>query len=178
MGNTRILPWAVLFGLIAFTAATYAGLPDEIPTKISSRGVITHTEPKTIINWFMLVGIAALTQGFISWLTILLPSRPDLFNFSEKERFLTLPREYQAPVIVRMQFATDIIATFTMLLMFFVQWLLWRTAMGHPQALGLAGIVIFTVLIGPVAFLLAGRVSAEVEVQVRRARESGHSASA
>ena len=178
MGNTRILPWAVLLGLIAFTAATYAGLPEEIPTKISSRGVITHTEPTTLISWFMLTGIAALTQGFLSWLTMLLPSRPDLFNFSEKERFLKLPRAYQAPVIVRMQFAMDIMATGTMLLMFSVQWLLWRTAMGHPQPLGLAGIIIFTVLIGPIAFLLAGRVSAEVEVQVQRARESGHSASA
>lgn len=174
MGNTRILPWAVLLGLIAFTAATYAGLPDEIPTKISSRGVISHAEPKTIVNWFMLVGIAALTQGFLTGLTLLLPSRPDLFNFSEKERFLKLPREYQAPVIVRMQFAMDIIATGTMLLMFYVQWLLWRTATGHPQALGLAGIIIFTVLIGPLAFLLVGRVSAEVDVQVRRAREAGH----
>ena len=173
MGNTRMLPWAVLIGLVAFAAATYAGLPDEIPTKISSRGVITHTQPKTLVNWFMLVGIATLTQSFLTGLTLLLPSRPELFNFSEKERFLALPREYQVPVIARMQFAMDIIATGTMLLIAVAQWMLWRTAMGNAPGSGLLWMIVLTVLVGPLAFLLVGRVSAEVDVQVQRAREAG-----
>jgi len=173
MGNTRMLPWTVLIGIVAFAAATYAGLPAEIPTKISSSGAITHTQPKTLINWFMLAGVATLTQAFLTGLTLSLPKRPELFNFPEKERFLMLPPEFQAPVIVRMQLAMDVIATGTMLIIGVAQWLLWRSAMGHPESSGLLAIVIFTVLVGPLAFLLVGRVSAEVDVQARRAREAG-----
>jgi uncharacterized membrane protein len=175
MGNTRILPWAVLIGIIAFSAATYADLPPEIPTKVSTRGVVTHTEPKTLFNWFLLVGIAGLTQALLTGLTLKLPRSPELFNFSEKEKFLKLPKEFQRPVIVRMQFAMDIIGAMTMLTLGFVQWMLWRTAMGHPQALGIAGLIGVTILIAPVAFLLVGRVSAEVDIQERRAREAGQS---
>lgn len=173
MSNTRMLPWAVLIGIVAFAAATYAGLPEEIPTKVSSRGVITHAEPKTVLNWFMLAGIATLTQAFLTALTLRLPARPDLFNFPEKERLLALPREYQAPVIARMQVAMDVIATGTMLIIGAAQWLLWRTAMGHPESSGFLAIVVLTVFVGPMAFLLVGRVSSEVEVQERRAREAG-----
>lgn len=176
MNNTRALPWIVLLGLLVFAAATYAGLPDDLPTKISGRGVITQTAPKSVVNWFALVGIAALTQGFLTWLTVLLPAKPELFNFPEKERFLKLPAEYQRPVIARMQFALDIIAAGTMLLMSYVQWLLWRTAMGQSQGGGLVGIIVFTVCIGPAALLLVSRVSAEVDVQAARAREAGLSA--
>jgi uncharacterized membrane protein len=173
MSNTRMLPWVVLIGLVAFSAATYAGLPLEIPTKISSRGVVTHTTAKSLVNWFLLVGIAGITQAFMTGLTLMLPSKPHLFNFSEKEKFLRLPKEYQGPVIVRMQIAMDIIGTCTMLTLAFVQWMIWRTAMGHVMGLGLAGLIGFTVIIGPIAFLLVGRVSAEVDVQERRARDAG-----
>ena len=173
MSKTRILPWVVLLGLIAFSAATYAGLPPKIPTNIASRGVITHTETKSLFNWFLLVGITALTQALLTWLTFLLPRHPHLFSFSEKEKFLKLPKEHQSPVIVRMQFAMDIIGTLTVLALASVQWMIWRTATGHPMGLGLAGLIGFTVVIGPIAFLLVGRVSAEVDIQQRRAREAG-----
>jgi uncharacterized membrane protein len=173
MSNTRILPWVVVIGLVAFSAATYAGLPAEIPTKISSRGAVMHTVEKSLFNWFLLVGIAGLTQALLTLIAVLLPSKPELFNFSEKEQFLRLPKEYQRPVVARMQFALDIIGACTMLTMAFVQWMLWRTATGHPMGLGLAGVMGFTLFIAPIAFLLVGRVSAEVDVQVRRAREAG-----
>lgn len=173
MSNTRMLPWVVLIGIIAFSAATYAGLPPEIPTKISARGVVTHTEPKTLFNWFLLVGIAGFTQALLTGLTLMLPRNPELFNFSEKEKFLKLPKEFQRPVIVRMQFAMDIIGAMTMLTLGFVQWMLWRTAAGHTMGLALAWLMGVTVLIAPVAFLLVGRVSAEVDIQERRAREAG-----
>ena len=173
MSNTRILPWVVLIGLVVFSAATYAELPPEIPTKISSRGVITHTEPKTLFNWFLLAGIAGLTQALLTGITVVLPRNPELFNFSEKEKFLKLPKEFQRPVIVRMQFALDVIGAFTMLTLAFVQWMLWRTATGHVLGSGLAWLMGLTVLIAPVAFLLVGRVSAEVDIQERRAREVG-----
>jgi uncharacterized membrane protein len=168
-----MLPWVVLIGLVAFSAATYSGLPAEIPTKFSTRGVVTHTVAKSLFNWFLLVGIAGLCQAFLTWITALLPSQPDLFNFSEKEKFLRLPKEYQAPVILRMQFAMDIIGACTMLTLAFVQWMIWRTAAGHPPSFGFGVLIGSIVLIGPVAFLLVGRVSAEVDVQVRRAREAG-----
>jgi uncharacterized membrane protein len=168
-----MLPWVVLMGLVAFSAATYAGLPDDIPSKISTQGVVTQTAPKSVFNWFVLIGIAGLTQGFLTWISVTLPRKPELFNFSEKEKFLRLPEEFRPPVIVHMQFALDIIGTCTMLTIAYVQWMLWRTATGHPVGLGLAGLMISTVVIAPVAFLLVGRVSAEVDIQERRAREAG-----
>jgi len=173
MSNTRMLPWAVLIGLIAFSAATYTGLPQEIPAKISTRGVVTHTAAKSLFNWFLLVGFAGLTQALLTGITLLLPSKPELFNFSEKEKFLRLPKEFQPPVIARMQFAMDVIGACTMLTLAYVQWMIWRTATGHPIGLGLVGVIVSSVIIAPVAFLLVGRVSAEVDVQVRRAREAG-----
>lgn len=174
MSNTRILPWVVLIGLVAFTAATYAGLPAEIAMKISAQGVITHTTEKSLFNWFLLVGIAALTQAFLTWLTVLLPKQPELFNFSAKERLLALPREYQGPVVERMQFAMDIIGVLMMLLLCYVQFMLWRTSLGNHHTLGFAAIVVFTAVFTPAILLLVGRVSAEVEVQEKRCRAAGH----
>lgn len=170
MSNTRILPWVVLIGLIAFSAATYAGLPAEIPTKISARGVVTNTAAKSLFNWFLLVGVAGLTQALLTWLTLRLPKQPELFNFSEKERFLRLAAEYQRPVIVRMQLAMDIIGTCTMLILAYVQWMIYRTATGVPQTQSVIVLIIFTIVFAPITFLLVGRVSAEVDVQERRAR--------
>lgn len=170
MSSTRILPWVVIIGLVAFTAATYAGLPMEIPTKITSRGVVTHTEAKTFVHWFMPVGIALLTQAFLTGLTVMLRGKPHLFNFPEKERFLALPSEYRPPVIERMQFAMDIIGVLTMLVMFYVQFMLWRTALGNPHTVGFGAMIALTVLFTPTAFLLVGRVSAEVDVQEKRWR--------
>jgi len=178
MSNTRMLPWVVLIGLVAFSAATYAGLPPEIATKISARGVITHTTEKSLFNWFLLVGIAVLTQAFMTWLTVILPKQPELFNFSEKERLLALPREYQGPVVERMQVAMDIIGFITMLLLFYVQFMLWRTALGNHHTLGFAAIVGFTAIFTPAILLLVGRVSAEVEVQEKRYGAAGHSPAA
>lgn len=170
MNSTRILPWVVVIGLIGFTAATYTGLPAEIPTKISSSGVVTHTEPKTLFNWFLLVGITALTQAFLTGITIMLRGKPELFNFPEKERFLALPSEYRPPVIERMQFVMDIVGTLTMLFLFYVQFMLWRVALGNPHHLGFAAMIVLTIFFVPVTFLLVGRVSAEVEVQEKRWR--------
>lgn len=170
MSSTRILPWVVVIGMVAFTAATYAGLPADIPTKISSRGVVTHTTAKTIVNWFLLVGIAGLTQALLTWITVLLPSKPELFNFPEKDRFLALPAEYQPPVIERMQLALDIIGVLTMLILAYVQFMLWRTALGNPHHLGFAAMIVLTIIFIPVTFLLVGRVSAELEVQEKRWR--------
>ena len=170
MSNTRFLPWVVVIGIVAFTAATYAGLPAEIATKISTSGEITRTAPKSFFNWFFLTGIAVLTQAFLTWLTTLLPAQPDLFNFNEKERFLALPREYQAPVVQRMQFAMDIIGLLTMLLLAYVQFMIWRTSTGHHHRLGFAAILAVTAIYAPAILLLVGRVSAEVETQEKRYR--------
>lgn len=173
MNTTRVLPWVVLIGLVVFTAVTYAELPAEIPTQISSRGTLTHTAPKSFITWFLLVGIAGLTQALLTGITLFLPRHPALFNFPAKEKFLQLPRDYQRPVIARMQFTLDIIGAFTMLTMACVQWMLWRTATGPALESGLAWLMGLTVCIAPLAFLLVGRVSDEVDRQEQRAREAG-----
>ncbi len=166
----RILPWAIVSGLTLFSVATYAGLPAEIPRHLNSAGEATRSVELTWMSWMLLPFIAAATQAFMTWLTLLLPSKPDLFSFAEKERFLKLPREYQGDTIVRMQATMDIIAGFTMLVLFAVQVVLWRTAMGHPSKNTLPFLMVGTIVFLPLALVLTSRVSAAANAAEKKWR--------
>ncbi len=170
MSITRTLPWCLLVGMIVFAAATYAGLPAEIPTHIDANGIVKNAVPTTAVNWFLLPGIAVLTQALLTWITLLLPSKPQLFNFPDKDRFLALPAKYQRPIIEMMQTTMDIIGALVVLTMAYVQWLLWRTAMGTPQTLGVLGVVVSSVVIAPVALVMTSRISTRVDEQEKRWR--------
>lgn len=166
----RILPWAIWAGMLVFSVATYAGLPAEIPRHLNSAGEATRSVTRSWMSWMLLPLIAAATQAFLTWLTLLLPSKPDLFSFPEKERFLKLPREYQGDAIVRMQTTMDIIASFTMLLLFAVQVILWRTALGHPSKNTLPFLMVGTIAFIPLALVLTSRVNEAVDAADKRWR--------
>ena len=170
MNATRSLPWVLCLGLVTFSVAVFGGLPAELPTKISAAGVIVRTVPKSLFHWFLLPGVAVLTQALLTGIALALPRNPALFNFAEKEEFLKLPREYQVPVVEQMQIALDLISVLVMLAMCFVQWMLWRTALGHPQPMASVILIVGAVLTAPVALLMLTRVSRAFEEQQKRWR--------
>jgi len=107
--------------------------------------------------------VAVLIQALMTGLTFLLPKRPDLFNFPEKERFLKLPPEYRRDVIPLMQQTMDALAALTMLVLLSVQVMLWRVALGHSASNALPLVIISSVVFLPLALLLTSRVNKATE---------------
>lgn len=172
MPATRLLPWAILTGMVLFAAATYGGLPEQVPSHIDFDGEVTRSSAKSFWSWFLLPIIAVVTQALLTWLTFVLSREPKWFNFPDKERFLRLPKEYHPPVVRWMQLTMDAAGIVVALTMFAVQWLLWRSAMGEPQGLGLALILVSSVMTGPAILILTTKVTEEVERQEKRWREA------
>jgi uncharacterized membrane protein len=164
----RVLPWAIWAGLMVFSVATYGGLPPEIPQRLNDAGEVTRSVGRTWVAWLALPLIAAAVQVLLTSVTLLLPSKPDLFNFPEKERFLQLPHSYRGHVIVRMQETLDAISVLTMLLLCGVQVLLWRVALGHASRNALPVILIGTLVFVPAALLLTSRVNSATEDAERK----------
>lgn len=164
----RILPWALWAALMVFSVATFHGLPSEIPQHFNSAGAVTDTAPATWFSWLMLPAIAGVVQIFLTWLTLLLPTQPELFNFPEKERFLKIPEAYRGDVIARMQLTLDVIATLTMVVLAGVQVLIWRAALGYSPKYLLPIGLIGTVLFIPLTLVLTSRVNHATEDAERK----------
>ena len=49
---------------------------------------------------------------------------------------LALPAAYQAPAVAWMRVVLDVSALITLLIMDYVQWVRWRTALGHRVSAG------------------------------------------
>lgn len=173
MTALRILPWALLAALFAFSIGTYGGLPPEIPTHINSAGEPTNVVAKSIGKWLLLPIVALGVQALMAGISAILPKRPDLFNFPEKERLLTLPPAYQAPAVAWMRVVLDISALMTLLIMGYVQWLLWRTALGHRESAGMAVILVGTILMLPAILIVVSKVNDATIEGERRWKEAG-----
>ena len=159
----RLLPWALCLALVLFTAATYSTLPAAIPQHLNAAGEVTRTLPTSWFTWMLLPLIAVVIQGLMTGATLLLPKRPDLFNFPEKERFLKLPPEYRGDVIPRMQQTMDALGALTVLVLFGVQVMLWRVALGHSPSNVFPILILCTVVFLPAALVLTARVNTATE---------------
>ncbi len=159
MNALRILPWALLLGLFAFSVGTFRSLPPEIPTHVNAAGEPTTLVPKGVGKWMLLPLVALGVQAMLAGLAALLPRRPDLFNFPEKARLLALPPPYRAPAVAWMRVVLDVTAVLMMLIMGYVQWMLWRTALGHRETAGLVVIMLSSVLMLPAILLLVSKVN-------------------
>lgn len=173
----RVLPWALGVALVGFSIATYPTLPAELPRHADSAGAITSTVPKSWFSWMLLPGIGLLTQAMMFGLSLLLPKRPDLFNFPEKERFLALPPAYRASVIPRMQETLDGISAFTMVVFCYVQWMMWRTALGHSSRDMTIIIIVGSIALLPAILLMTTRVNNAVDEAVKKWKAAGSPAS-
>ncbi len=159
----RLLPWALCLALVFFSVATYSSLPAAIPQHLNTAGEVTRTAATTWVSWMLLPLVAVAIQGLMTGLTLLLPKRPDLFNFPEKERFLKLPLEYRGDVIPRMQQTMDALGALTVLVLFGVQVMLWRVALGHSPSNVFPILILCTVVFLPAALVLTARVSSATE---------------
>lgn len=173
MISLRILPWALLVGLFAFAFGTYDTLPAEIPTHVNSAGEPTRVVAKSLGKWLLLPLVALGVQALMAGISALLPKRPDLFNFPEKARLLTLPPAYQAPAVAWMRVTLDISALMTLLIMGYVQWMLWRTALGHREGAGMAVIMVGTILMLPAILIVVSKVNDATIEGERRWKEAG-----
>ena len=156
-----------MVALLGFAVATYPGLPGEIPVHLDASGDPTRFEVTTPMSWFALSGITLLTFGALQVVSMMLPKRPHLFNFPDKDRFLALPAEYRSPVIVEMQVVLEVCTILTLLTLWMVQLLMWRKAMGADA--GLLEVAPFLgFLVAPVVLALMTRVSSATEREERR----------
>jgi uncharacterized membrane protein len=170
----RILPWVLLLMLLVFTGATYGDVSlTELPQRINAAGRVTDTMPKTLVNWFLLPGIAVLTQLGLTVITVLLPRRPELFNFPEKDRFLRLPPSYRAPVIREMQLTLDVTGTVTTLMLCVVQFVLWRAAIGASGSANGPWIAVAAIFVGPAILLMVTRVTSATEAAEKQWKAAG-----
>lgn len=169
----RVLPWLIWVALVLFSIATYSTLPERIPQHFDAAGNVTATMSKSLVTWFLLPAIAAGVQLLLSWTGTLPTTRPELFNFPAKARFLKLPTEFRGPVILRLLEAMDITGAFTMLVMAYVQVMIWRSALGHSPGGMTAGLIVVTVLFTPALFILLSRANAAVDEAEARWKAAG-----
>lgn len=173
MTALRILPWTLLAALFAFSVGTFGSLPPEIPTHINSAGEPTKLVAKSLGNWFLLPLVALAVQAMLAGISAFLPKRPDLFNFPEKKRLLALPAAYQAPAVAWMRVVLDVSALITLLIMGYVQWLLWRTALGHRESASTAVILTGTIVMVPAILILVSKVNDATIAAERKWKEAG-----
>jgi uncharacterized membrane protein len=169
----RLLPWVLWSALVVFSIATYGELPAEIPRKISGAGTITATEPRSWFTWMLLPLVAAGTQVMLSWIGSLLPTQPELFNFTEKERFLKIPADYRGPVVERMRDVMDLVGALAMLLLFTVQVGLWLAATGRKTPWMPPLLMVGSIAFIPIIVLLLLRVNRAVDEAERRWKAAG-----
>jgi uncharacterized membrane protein len=164
----RALPWVLWVTLVLFSLATYATLPEQIPQHLNAAGEVTRTMQRSIWSWLLLPGIAGLTLGLVSWAGAFVARRPEYFNFPEKERFLKIPHEYRGPVLVRMRETLDVTGVFLIVVMGYVQLMMWRSAQGtNVQGMSL-GLLVGTILFTPGILILTSRVNTAVDEAERR----------
>lgn len=130
MRLTRLVSWGLLVALGAHAVATYGALPDLVPTHLDLSGRPDRFTEKSVVSWFLLpVGGLALLVLF-EIMAALMPSRPGMLNIPDKERFLALPRRWQAPVITEAVRLLDVSAAGVIGILGLVQWQLARVALG------------------------------------------------
>lgn len=168
----RALPWAMWATLLLFSVATYGDLPPEIPQHFNAAGKVTSTMPKSPLSWMMVPGIALVSLAGLGWLSAVLPKKPHLFNFPEKERFLKIPDAYRAPVIARMRETLDVTNIFMVLVFGTVQVMIWRAGLGDSPGGYSVGLIIGTVMFTPGIFLMTSRVNSAVDEAEKRWKAS------
>jgi uncharacterized membrane protein len=116
-----------------FAVIAWFGLPSRIPTHFGLSGAADNWSSRSLTAWFGLLlgslGVHALTIVLMS------PKLQYLWNFPEKERFLKLTPEQQAPVLELMRSLGGAASSCVTLSMFGLQIGMYLTAHGHAKGL-------------------------------------------
>lgn len=167
MRIARVLPWLLLAGLVALSAAVYPTLPAELPRSVDFNGRVTRTMTKSPWAWGLLPLVAVLTQLLMEGIRRALPRKPELFNFPGKEDLLKLPAELRAPIIGTMQWFMDMVSCMTLAVLLAVQLTMWHTARGGKGDTASIVVMMLCVLMTPLLFLLLQRVTSQVDAAKR-----------
>lgn len=173
MTPLRMLPWALFVALVALTLGTYSTLPEQIPTHLDLGGEVTRSVPRSLGRWLLLPLVALATHGLLVGVRAVLPGRPDLFNFPEKERLLRLPKRFQEAAVAEMQRVLDVTSSFTLVVLGYVQWILWRSAQGARGGAAVIPLFVAVLLFVPLLLFLTTRVNDATLEGERRWREAG-----
>ncbi len=161
---------AILLGALWLgSLLAWPHLPARIPTHFGLSGKADSWAETSLLSWF---GLPLLALAIVLLNTVLarqLPTRPSLFNIPDKQRFLALPAEYQAPVILRLQDFLHWINAEIVLLFGLIQWAIYRTAVGADTRTYMLVVLILGVAVLPVLVLWStAGVQAEITRQFRR----------
>lgn len=168
----RFVSWGLLLALIAHAVATYGALPELVPTHLDLAGRPDRFSERSIMGWFLLPTIGLLLLLLFEVLTAIMPDRPHLINIPDKERFLALPRRWQAPVIAEVIQLVDVSAAGVIAVFGLVQWQLARIALGGATGAGvLTFIAPMFLTVG--LLLLVSRVTTALESAEKAWRAAG-----
>ncbi len=168
----RLVSWGLLLALVAHAAATYGALPEQVPTHLDLTGKPDRFSEKSVVSWFALPAIALSLLILFEVLTRLIPSRPHLINIPDKERFLALPRRWQAPVITEVNLFMDVTAAGVVAVFGFVQWELARIAMGASSG-GTVLTLLAPMFLSIGLLLLVSRVTTALESAEKAWKSAG-----
>jgi uncharacterized membrane protein len=164
----RILPWAILAAHLLFAIAIYPSLGPYVPTHLDFAGKVTRVRSTSWPEWFGLPIIGLATLALLQGIGALLPTRPQLFNFGEKERFLKIPRTYHGPVIALMRATLDLTAVIVMLTFLLVHVMLWRAGDGEAPAAMHLVILLLSVGTLPLVLLMTSKIDTAAQEAERR----------
>ncbi len=164
----RILPWAIVAVHLLFAVAIYPSLGPEIATHLDFAGQVTRTRATSWMEWFGLPLIGVATLLLLQGIGAILPRRPELFNFADKERFLKIPRAYHGPVIALMRATLDLTGVIVALTFLFVQVMLWRAGDGKaPEWMNIT-VLVFPIGTLPMILFLTSKINTAVDEAERR----------
>lgn len=140
----------LLAGLWAFAWLAYGDLPDRIPGHIGPRGV-TRWESRDGGVWFLLPIMASLHVLLVYVLSAVVAEGGPGVNIPGKRRLERLPPEGRRYALRPMRTFMYGLAAWLLLLMGFIQYIIYRAAMtaaaGEPDTSGVfTGILIFLAL--------------------------------
>ncbi|MBN2497668.1 MAG: DUF1648 domain-containing protein [Deltaproteobacteria bacterium] len=156
--------------LFAFGLATYDGLPARIPAHFDASGAPDRWVDKSLLSWLALplvaLGLSALIYGaarIFDWAR----KHPRFLNLPDKERFLALPPERQAPLWQRGRNLMYWIALPVNGMILYGHWATWAQATGRCDALdplplfGLLAVTVVGITLGMLRWIRAIRRAVE-----------------
>jgi len=167
----RILPWAIVAVHLLFAIAIYPSLGPTVPTHLDFAGQVTRTRPTSWVEWFGLPMVGVATLVLLQGIGALLPTRPQLFNFPEKERFLKIPRAYHGPVLALMRATLDLTGVIVTVIFLLVHVMLWLAGDGEAPASMHVAILLLSVGTLPMILVVTSKINTAVEEAERRWKE-------
>lgn len=173
MRTVHLVNLVLLGALVLGSLAAWPELPASIPAHLGLGGEPTRWTERSLAAWFGLPALAVAMTLLIYGVAWLLPGRPRFLNIPDKQRFLALPPERQAPVLRLVQTSLYWVNAYSLTLQGLVQLSLYRAAHGEADRMFMLFLLLFALAVPPLIVLpLLSRTQAEITRQTRQHREA------